>query len=77
MADGTQVETTGRVQVNIKSGGYKEIVQAKVFLGLRKPMILGIPWLRKANPQINWTQETVVRKDEIGCLYHWPVEKMT
>ena len=25
-------------------------------------MILGIPWLRKANPQINWTQETVVVK---------------
>ena len=55
MADGTQVETTGRVQVTIRSGGYKEIVQAKVFPGLRKPMILGIPWLRKANPQINWT----------------------
>ena len=25
-------------------------------------MILGIPWLRKANPQIDWTQETVVVK---------------
>ena len=37
-------------------------MQAKVFPGLRKPMILGIPWLRKANRQINWTQETAVVK---------------
>ena len=68
MADGTQVETMGRVQVNIKSGGYKGTVQAKVFPGLRKPMILGIPWLRKVNPQINWTQETVVVRQGCGWI---------
>ena len=60
MADGSQVETTGRVQVQIKSGGYQGIVQAKIFPGLRKPMILGIPWLKKVNPHIDWAQETVV-----------------
>ena len=68
MADGSQVKTMGRVQVNIKSGGYKGIVQAKVFPGLRKPMILGIPWLQKVNPHINWTQETVVVQKGRGWI---------
>ena len=37
-------------------------MQAKIFPGLRKPMILGIPWLKKVNPQIDWAQELVVIK---------------
>ena len=27
---------------------------------MNKPMILGIPWLSKENPHIDWTQATVV-----------------
>ena len=64
MAEGTTTKTEGQVQVQIKCGGYKGIVRAKVFPGLQKPMILGIPWLSKVNPHINWTTgAVVVRKD--------------
>jgi hypothetical protein len=40
------------------------MVQAKVFPGLQKNMILGIPWLTKENPHINWTIGTVVVKQD-------------
>ena len=36
------------------------MVETRVSPGLHKPMILGIPWLRKENPQIDWTRSTVV-----------------
>ena len=63
MADGSKIETEGRVQIRFHCGEYQGTVQAKVFPGLQKPMILGIPWLRKENPHIDWTQGTVtVRK---------------
>ena len=43
MADGTKTQTEGKVQLHFKCGGYRGTVQAKVFPGLQKPMILGIP----------------------------------
>lgn len=43
MADGTMAHTEGKVQVKIKCGGYQGMVRAKLFPGLQKPMILGIP----------------------------------
>jgi hypothetical protein len=64
MADGTKKQTEGKVQVLIKCGGYQGIVKAKVFPGLQKPMILGIPWLMKENPHINWTTGAVVVKKD-------------
>ena len=60
MAEGTTVKIEDRVQVNIKCGKYRALVQAKVFPGLQKPMILGIPWLAKENPQIDWTQGAIL-----------------
>ena len=70
LADGSKGRTEGRVQLKFKCGGYWGVVQAKVFPGLHKPIILGTPWLRKENPHINWTQEVVVtRKIEIGSHY--------
>ena len=47
MADGSKTTTQGRVQLRFKCGEYQGTVQAKVFPGLQKPMILGIPWLKK------------------------------
>ena len=35
-------------------------MQAKIFPGLHKAMILGIPWLRKEYPHIDWTWENIV-----------------
>ena len=65
MADGTQTKTAGKVQVKFKCGGYRGSVEAKVFPGLQKPMILGIPWLTKENPHIDWTAgAVVVEKDD-------------
>ena len=64
MADGTMVKTEGRVQFVLKCGGYRGQISARVFPNMNKPMILGIPWLSKENPHINWTQATmVVNKD--------------
>ena len=59
MADGSKTTTQGRVQLRFKCGEYQGTVQAKVFPGLQKPMILGIPWLKKENPHIDWTQGSV------------------
>ena len=60
MADGTVVKTEGRVQFVLKCGGYRGQISAQVFPNMNKPMILGIPWLSKENPHIDWTQATVV-----------------
>ena len=63
MADGTTIKTEGRVQIQLRCGGYRGTVQAKAFPGLQKRMILGMPWLQKENPHINWTQgEILVRQ---------------
>ena len=60
MADGTMVKMEGRVQLKLKCGGYRGTVSARVFPNVNKQMILGIPWLSKENPQIDWTQAIVV-----------------
>ena len=60
MADGTVVKTEGRVQFVLKCGGYRGQISARVFPNMNKPMILGIPWLSKENPHIDWTQATMV-----------------
>ena len=62
MADGSKTQTTGFARLNFKCGDYRGSVMAKIFPGLQKPMILGIPWLQRENPQIDWAQRTVVVK---------------
>ena len=62
MADGTVVKTEGRVQLKLKCGGYRGDISARVFPNMNKQMILGIPWLSKENPHIDWTQAIVVMK---------------
>ena len=60
MFDGSKVKTIGRVRLSVRCGGYHGIVEARVFPEMSKPMILGMPWLVKENPHINWTRSTVV-----------------
>ena len=55
MADGTVVKTKGRVHLKLKCGGYRGNVSARFFPNMNKRMILGIPWLLKENPHIDWT----------------------
>ena len=67
IADGTVVKTEGLVQFVLKCGGYRGQISTRVFPNMNKPMILGIPWLSKENPHINWTQATVV----VNKDHHW------
>ena len=53
MADGTMVETEGRIQFVLKCGGYRGQISAWVFPNMNKPIILGIPWLSKENLHID------------------------
>lgn len=53
MADSSVVRIEGRVYIYLKYGGYRGIVEAKVFPNMDKAMILGIPWLAKTNPHID------------------------
>ena len=62
MADGTMIKTEGRVQLKLKCGGYKGDIPARIFSNMNKEMILGIPWLSKDNPHIDWTRAAVVMK---------------
>ena len=60
MADGSKVKTISHVRLNVRCGGYHGIVEAGVFPEMAKRMILGMPWLVKENPHINWTRSIVV-----------------
>ena len=62
MADVTVVQTEGRVQFVLKCGGYRGRISARVFPNMNKQMILGIAWLSKENPHIDWTQAVVIMK---------------
>ena len=53
LADGSKLRTEGRVQFTLRCGNYKERGLARVFPDLHKEIILGIPWLEKANPMID------------------------
>ena len=60
MANGSMVQIAGSVKFLLKCGAYRGVVKAWVFPRLDNTMILGIPWLRKENPQVDWTRSTVV-----------------
>ena len=59
LADGSMVKTEGRVRVHIKCGEYRGTMYARVFPQMNKQMILGIPWLSKENPHIDWAQGAI------------------
>ena len=44
----------------VKRGGYGGEISVQVCPNMNIAMILGIPWLSKENPQINWAQAVVV-----------------
>ena len=75
MANGSVVQTMGSVKILLKCGAYHGVVEARVFPGLDKPMILGIPWLGKENPHIDWTRSTVVVQQKHQCISLPLVEK--
>ena len=67
MADGSMVKTEGQVHISPKCGRYKDVITTRVFPEMNKPLILGILWLSKANPHVDWAQPAVVVKQN----YQW------
>ena len=55
MTDGTMVQTEGRIQIVLKCGQRRGKFSAQIFPNMNKQMILGIPWLPKENPHVDWT----------------------
>ena len=72
LADGSKLCTEGRVQFTLQCGNYKERVLARVFPDLHKEIILGTPWLEKANLVIDWNQRRV-RVFHRGCNITLPL----
>ena len=62
MADGSMVKTEGQVHITLKCGGYKDVITTRVFPKMNKPLILGILWLNKANPHVDWALLALVVK---------------
>ena len=60
MADGSMVKTEGQVHITLKCGTYKNVIAIQVFPTMNKPLILGIPWLSKVNPHVDWALPAVV-----------------
>ena len=53
MADGSEVQAGGWVKFTLQCGLYTAPIIARVFPGLHKELILGMPWLVQANPDID------------------------
>ena len=64
LADGSMVKASGYVQFRLQCGKFKQDVRARVFPNLHKEVILGMPWLERTNPVIDWMHGHVkVRQD--------------
>ena len=59
LADGSMVQSAGRVQFKLQCGDYKTRITARVFPNLHKEVILGMPWLMQENPAIDWARGQV------------------
>ena len=65
LADGSIVKAAGTVQFKLCYGNYKGEITARVFPNLSKELILGMPWIVKETPSIDWTAGRVkVQKEE-------------
>ena len=62
MVSGTMVRTEEPLKVMLKSGGYKGAISTGVFPNENKSLILGIRWISKEKPHIDWTQTIFVAK---------------
>ena len=57
MADGTAAQMAGYIdRFTFRSGKERFVEPVYIFPGLCRDMILGIPWLQKHNPKIDWSQ---------------------
>ena len=54
LVDGREVHAQGYFQFVLHCGNYKTRIIAWVFPNLHEELILGISWLVKENPTIDW-----------------------
>lgn len=62
MVDGKLLERVTRKTEPLKlvlSSNHHETIELYVISSPLNPVILGIPWLKKHNPQVNWATSTV------------------
>ena len=71
LADGSEVHAQGYVQFVLHCGNYKTRIFPQVFPNLHEELILGIPWLVKENPIINWSIGLVIVERD-GIVYTLP-----
>ena len=60
LAGGREVHAQGCVYFVLHCGNYKTRILSRVFPNLHEELILGILWLLKENPTINWAIGTDV-----------------
>ena len=71
LADGSEVHAQGYVRFVLHCGDYNCKIHAHIFPNLQQELILGIPWLIKANPAIDWTTGQV-KVERNGMVYTLP-----
>ena len=54
MGDGGEVHMQGYIQFALHCGNYKTRIFSQVSPNFHEELILGIPWLVKENPTIDW-----------------------
>ena len=71
LANGSGVHAQGYVRFVLHCGDYDCKILTRVFSNLQEELILGIPWLIKANPTIDWTIRQV-KVDRNGMVHTLP-----
>ena len=63
--DKRKADMRGIADIEIRAKGYREKVSFWVVRGLGVSMLLGEPWLRSWNPQINWQTKDMTFSDGV------------
>ena len=66
VADGTYLETGGVINLTLAFGRYKTRVSARTLDLPEYDIILGLEWLRSANPVIDWRDMKIQVREESG-----------
>lgn len=66
MADGSMQPSLGSLRLHAKIGSYVTTVTAEVVPLAGYTVVLGMPWLTAANPDIRWTERMLTVRDASG-----------
>ena len=68
VADGNYLEASSRANCTLIMGYYRTRIEARILDMPHYDIILGLDWLRTANPIINWQEMSIQVRDEGGDL---------